>query len=59
MPCPHNLEYIYHPWRKPLLPIQWKDAPGKKSKVSIIKIMNRRTYLISVFEDTLAHLKVY
>ena len=23
--------------------------------VSIIKIMDRRTYLISVFEDTLAH----
>ena len=29
--------YIFHPWRKPLLPIQWKDAPGKKSKVSIFE----------------------
>jgi hypothetical protein len=29
------------------------EGRSKKSKVSIIKIMDRRTYLISVFDDTL------
>ena len=33
------------------------EGRSKKSKVSIIKIMDRRTYLISVFEDTLARIK--
>ena len=33
------------------------EGRSKKSKVSITKIMDRRTYLISVFEDTLARIK--
>lgn len=43
MPCPHN--HI----------VNGRTLRVKSQKYRFLKIMDRRTYLISVFEDTLAY----